>query len=61
MAGQYDTSAAKAATKDFLERARRLRVLATEATTAHLRAKLLEDASECERLAGLPDAIMSGQ
>ena len=58
MAGQYDTSAAKAATKDFLERARRLRVLAT---TAHLRAKLLEDASECERVAGLPDAIMSGQ
>jgi hypothetical protein len=41
---------AKIMARDYLERARRLRALASEATTAHVRVKLIETAAELERL-----------
>jgi hypothetical protein len=43
---------AKAAAKDNLARAQRLRALAVEATTPNLRGRLLAAAEECEWLAG---------
>jgi hypothetical protein len=48
----FEDVPAKAAAKDNLARARRLRALAVEATTPNLRARLLAAAEECEWLAG---------
>ena len=52
MTSPYDEASAMASARANIERARRLRGLAKEATTVNLRERLLAEAKECEQLAG---------
>ena len=52
MTGSYDEPSAMASARASIERARRFRGLAKEATTVNLRERLLAEAKECEQLAG---------
>ena len=52
MTSPYGETPAVVSASANLERARRLRGLAEEATTLNLRERLLAEAKECERFAG---------